>query len=209
MCFQSGIVGCIWFFFWMYLCYDSPAKHPRITEQERVFIEKAIGSTARYKKVDLMNLQSIPLFFQNWKWQSITLFFQRYPTPWGKIFTSTHVWATIVAHFCNNWGYYTLLTTLPTYMRQVLKFDISQVSDLILALQFSREILLADEVSCLYLHLAPCSSSSPLVHIYYFLFIYFFSVQRKIRFHESEICSPHSSALNPGQSILYMHLLII
>ena len=57
-------------------------------------------------------------------------FEQRLPTPWVEFFTSIHVWAIIVAHFCNNWGFYTLLTCLPLYMKEVLKYDISQVSKL-------------------------------------------------------------------------------
>lgn len=47
----TGTLGCIWFVFWMLLCYDSPAKHPRISPQERAFIENAIGATTKYKKV--------------------------------------------------------------------------------------------------------------------------------------------------------------
>jgi hypothetical protein len=31
-------------------------------------------------------------------------------TPWRRIFSNKHVWAIVVAHFCANWGFYTLLT---------------------------------------------------------------------------------------------------
>lgn len=48
-------------------------------------------------------------------------------TPWLKIATSLPVYATAVAHFCNNWGYYTLLTCLPSYLKYILKFDIKSV----------------------------------------------------------------------------------
>lgn len=27
------------------------------------------------------------------------------------------VWAIVSAHFCENWGFYTLLTQLPTFMK--------------------------------------------------------------------------------------------
>lgn len=30
--------------------------------------------------------------------------------------TSPPVWAIIVAHFSENWGFYTMLTQLPTFM---------------------------------------------------------------------------------------------
>lgn len=36
--------------------------------------------------------------------------------PWKDIFTSMPVWAITCAHFCENWGFYTLLTQLPSYM---------------------------------------------------------------------------------------------
>jgi hypothetical protein len=49
------------------------------------------------------------------------------PIPWRKISTSIPVWAILVAHCCQNWGFYTLLTELPTYMKQILHFDIKTV----------------------------------------------------------------------------------
>lgn len=56
------------------------------------------------------------------------IFLQKMPTPWLAILTSPAVWATSAAHFANNWGFYTMLTCLPTYMKDVLKFDIKSVS---------------------------------------------------------------------------------
>ena len=35
-----GTLGVIWFIFWAYLCYDSPASHPRIIKVKRVFFKK-------------------------------------------------------------------------------------------------------------------------------------------------------------------------
>lgn len=37
------------------------------------------------------------------------------------------MWALITVHCGHNWGYYTLLTQLPNYMKSVLGYDISQV----------------------------------------------------------------------------------
>ncbi len=48
-------------------------------------------------------------------------------TPWRAIFTSIPVWAVVVTCFCNNWGFYTLLTCLPTYFNDVLRFSIEDV----------------------------------------------------------------------------------
>lgn len=38
------------------------------------------------------------------------------------------MWALIVAHSSNNWGFWTLLTEMPTYMKDILDFDIKKVS---------------------------------------------------------------------------------
>ena len=46
------------------------------------------------------------------------------------MFTSLPVWAIIVAHASDSWGFYTFLTQLPTYMNTVLKFDIEAVRKL-------------------------------------------------------------------------------
>lgn len=94
-----GAIGCVWAVMWIFLVYDSPAQHPRIEEAEKHYIEKAQGL-----------LGSRP----------------RGPIPWKSILTSLPVWATIVSHFTNNWGYYTLLTCLPSYLKYVQGFDIKK-----------------------------------------------------------------------------------
>ena len=48
--------------------------------------------------------------------------------PWKAIFTSLPVWAIVVAHFSENWGFYTLLTELPSFLKHRLNFDLSKVS---------------------------------------------------------------------------------
>jgi len=46
--YMTGIVGFLWTLLWFVLIYDSPAQHPRISKEERDFIEAAIGTdTAR------------------------------------------------------------------------------------------------------------------------------------------------------------------
>ena len=47
-------------------------------------------------------------------------------TPWKAIMTSKPVWAIIVAHFAENWGFYTLLTGMPTFMKDVLGYKLDQ-----------------------------------------------------------------------------------
>jgi len=94
-----GIAGCVWCLMWFVLCHNSPSSHPRISVTERYYIEKSMESCGTAIKRS---------------------------TPWTKIATSRPVWACAIAHFANNWGYYTLLTCLPKYMRDVLQFDMTQ-----------------------------------------------------------------------------------
>lgn len=44
--------------------------------------------------------------------------------PWGKIMTSIPALAIFFGHSCSNWGTYLFLTSLPTYMKEVLKFNV-------------------------------------------------------------------------------------
>ena len=48
--------------------------------------------------------------------------------PWGRFMTSAPVWAVIVAHFCFNWGYYTLLAWLPSYFELALGLNVERSS---------------------------------------------------------------------------------
>lgn len=47
----TGAIGVLWSVMWFVLIYDSPAKHPRISAEERAFIEDSIGSTSNKGKV--------------------------------------------------------------------------------------------------------------------------------------------------------------
>lgn len=50
------------------------------------------------------------------------------PVPYRKIMTSLPFYAILFAHMGQNYGYETLMTELPTYMKQVLRFSIKEVS---------------------------------------------------------------------------------
>lgn len=41
-----GILGIIWFIVWLYLVFDSPVAHPRISIEERNYILAAVGPQA-------------------------------------------------------------------------------------------------------------------------------------------------------------------
>jgi ACS family sodium-dependent inorganic phosphate cotransporter-like MFS transporter 5 len=99
-----GTLGTIWFIFWLLLGFSSPATHPRISEKEKIYIESSIASQNKEKR--------------------------DFPIPWFQIFTSGPVWAIIVAHFCINWGNYTMLTCIPSYFHDAL--SLSYGNDIIL-----------------------------------------------------------------------------
>uniref|UniRef100_A0AAY4C683 Major facilitator superfamily (MFS) profile domain-containing protein n=1 Tax=Denticeps clupeoides TaxID=299321 RepID=A0AAY4C683_9TELE len=83
-----------------YIC-DDPRTHPRISEPEKNYIINSIGSQGS------AHGWSIPL---------VSMMF------------SVPLWAIIICQMCSNWSYYTLLTSLPTYMDTVLHFDLQQNS---------------------------------------------------------------------------------
>ncbi|XP_077990261.1 sialin-like [Glandiceps talaboti] len=94
-----GVLGCLWFVAWMLLIHERPSEHPRISKEEREYLEKSLGDTKLSKDTS---------------------------TPWLSIFLSVRVWAIILSHVANNWGFYTLLTCLPTYMKRILNFNLSE-----------------------------------------------------------------------------------
>ena len=52
---------------------------------------------------------------------------QQPPVPWTAIMTSAPFWAINIAQFTYNWGGYTLLTSLPKYLNDVLHFNLAAV----------------------------------------------------------------------------------
>ncbi|KAK7082379.1 hypothetical protein SK128_002993 [Halocaridina rubra] len=105
-----GVAGVLWFFLWMYLSVtdtlpfkaaSTPASHSTISISEKMYIQDTLGQTDTQKK------QSIP---------------------WKHIFTSMPFWAIFVVHFAENWGFYALLMEMPTYMKNILHYNILQDS---------------------------------------------------------------------------------
>ncbi|XP_028820455.1 sialin-like [Denticeps clupeoides] len=96
-----GGAGCLWAVFWFFLVSDEPRTHPRISEPEKNYIINSIGSQGS------AHGWSIPL---------VSMMF------------SVPLWAIIICQMCSNWSYYTLLTSLPTYMGTVLHLDLQQNS---------------------------------------------------------------------------------
>ena len=131
-------VSIIWLikpnYYWLSL------RHPYITKEERDLIEISLGNASplpvitestsvsssivseldgsridQDDQVALIEVKRIP---------------EQPPIPFKAIFTSVPFWAIMITHSCQNWGFYTLLSELPTYMNKILHFDIKEVRNL-------------------------------------------------------------------------------
>ena len=52
----------------------------------------------------------------------------QFTVPWLSFVKSPAVWAIVMMHMCANWTTYTFLTNMPTYIKEVLKFDVKSVA---------------------------------------------------------------------------------
>lgn len=69
-----GISGIVWCFFWWWLVFDTPQSHPRISLDERLYIEKCL----RKDDNELDNFRAND------------------PVPWKSIATSVPLWALLI-----------------------------------------------------------------------------------------------------------------
>lgn len=96
-----GGLGIVWLVFWIFFIYDTPSSHPRICRQEQAFILASIGPQDED---------------------------DRAAVPWLQIITCVPLWAILVTMCGQAWAFYTQLTEMPTYMSEILHFDIQQNS---------------------------------------------------------------------------------
>lgn len=95
--YSFGSLGTLWVALWLSKAHSSPLEDPHLRPQEKRLI---LGNSVSKEPV-----KSIP---------------------WRLILSKAPVWALIVSHFCHNWGTFILLTWMPTYYNQVLKFDLTE-----------------------------------------------------------------------------------
>jgi len=93
-----GSLGILWFILWVLLCYSDPSSHPYISDKEKDYLDR-----------ELANVSSLKL-----------------PIPWQAILTSVPMWALVITQIGHDWGFFTMVTDLPKYMKDVLKFNVSQ-----------------------------------------------------------------------------------
>lgn len=97
-----GATGIIWFIFWLWLVYDTPRSHPRISAEERQYIERAV------QRIDDELSESAN------------------EIPWKSIMTSIPLWAILITQCGQSWAFYTQLTELPSYMENILHMNIQE-----------------------------------------------------------------------------------
>lgn len=92
-----GSLGSIWFAFWQSKAHSSPKEDSELSSDEKRLI---LGGNVSKEPVSSI--------------------------PWSLILSKAPVWALIISHFCHNWGTFILLTWMPTYYNQVLKFNLTE-----------------------------------------------------------------------------------
>ncbi|XP_010426983.1 PREDICTED: ascorbate transporter, chloroplastic-like [Camelina sativa] len=95
--YSFGSLGSIWFMLWLKYAYSSPKDDPGLSAEEKKVI---LGGSKPREPVTVI--------------------------PWKLILSKPPVWALIISHFCHNWGTFILLTWMPTYYNQVLKFNLTE-----------------------------------------------------------------------------------
>jgi ACS family sodium-dependent inorganic phosphate cotransporter len=95
-----GGLAILWFIIFVLICYKDPGSHPFISDQEKAYLEKEMGQLTRDN--------TLP------------------PTPWKYILTSIPMLVLICAQIGHDFGFYIMVTDLPKYMNDVLRFPIKE-----------------------------------------------------------------------------------
>lgn len=98
--YYSGGFGILCSFAFFILGSDSPSKHPTISSNEKKFLENVPGLSQNHNR----------------------------KTPWKRIFLSPPVIVLFWVNVAYNWGFWTLMTLIPSYLHGVLGLDIKSVS---------------------------------------------------------------------------------
>lgn len=91
-----GAFGIVWCLLWFLFVYETPNEHATISADEKNFLESSVCQQSSSR------------------------------VPWLQIIKSPAVWAIIFAHFAENWGFYTMLTDLPTFLSDVLDYEVDK-----------------------------------------------------------------------------------
>lgn len=107
--YTTGTIGMVWCVIWYLLAFNTPSEHPRITMHELEYIELNVGREIK----ENLGMK----------------------VPWKSIFTSLPAWSIGVTTFGRIWVHYTFIMGGPSYMKEILNFDI-QTNGLLSGLPF-------------------------------------------------------------------------
>ncbi|XP_014257225.1 putative inorganic phosphate cotransporter isoform X2 [Cimex lectularius] len=105
----SGGMSLLWCVVWYEWGAESPSSCSYISREEKRYIESALVHTSKAKKRTI---------------------------PWAKIFTNKACYAVTIAITGHNWGYWILITQMPTFFDSVLNYSSSN-NGLISAMPFA------------------------------------------------------------------------
>ncbi|XP_060590786.1 vesicular glutamate transporter 2-like isoform X2 [Ruditapes philippinarum] len=97
----QGAVTLVFVCCWWYVIYNTPKEHPRISAEERNLILKHISQDQ-----NTVNRKN------------------KIKVPWKNICSYLPVHIVFLCHLCDTWTFYLLVTCLPLFLKEVLKFDI-------------------------------------------------------------------------------------
>lgn len=111
-----GAIGLMWVTLFVATTADTPAQSRRISPEELEYIQSnAPAAGGAYGRLPTVDGEKSA----NANADTPTL---------REIFARPCVWAIIVAHFCSTWGYFVLLTWLPSYLTMRFHLDVSKSS---------------------------------------------------------------------------------
>ena len=97
----SGAAGVLWCFIFQIYAHSTPETHPRISAEEKNFLQLSCNRTCNNKAVK--------------------------GVPWKQIVLSKKVHGLWITHLSSAWGYYLLAISLPTFSEEVLKLSVINV----------------------------------------------------------------------------------
>ncbi|CAH8573023.1 unnamed protein product [Heterobilharzia americana] len=143
-----GVLNVLFALLWSVIVYDRPQKHPWISNKEKQYLieniyndvnaintvnqaekpnitdkaEKSIENGKIFAVDNFMQrTESLPpnISVEQTQWE-----FWKFSVPWKAILQSKSVWSVLICHFVYDWGWFTLVTCMPTYLSRVLGFNI-------------------------------------------------------------------------------------
>ncbi|KAH8377397.1 hypothetical protein KR093_005289 [Drosophila rubida] len=91
-----GSTGAIWFIIFVFLCTSRPDQHPCIKPEELAYLTEALGERSTSKSA----------------------------IPWKELLFSLPLVALVICQIGHDWGYYVMITCLPKYIADVIRFSI-------------------------------------------------------------------------------------